>query len=234
MFGRSSDDNAGTNDQTHLAPSADAAATSAPTVDPAPVPSANGALNLPEVSEAAAVTNAAPETVISPSSAAPASSELPGEYILTDGPGAPAATASTPVTDIPVNDVTEVPADPTPAADPVPDNSSPDPSLDPAPDPAPSPAPAAPVSNDVPGDLSSIKQQALQQLSPLVGHLELAPEEKFRTTMMMLQATDDQDMIKDAYAAAQAIPDEKTRAQALLDVVNEINYFTQQANSQNS
>lgn len=76
-------------------------------------------------------------------------------------------------------------------------------------------------------DLIDIKQQALSQLSPLVGHLDQTPEEKFRTTMMMIQATDDQSKVKDAYAAAQQITDEKVRAQALLDIVNEINYFTQ-------
>lgn len=83
---------------------------------------------------------------------------------------------------------------------------------------------AAPVLLD---DLQSIKQQALMQLSPLVSHLDQSPEEKFRTTMMMIQASDNQELVKDAYAAAQAIPDEKARAQALLDIVNEINYFTQ-------
>lgn len=80
-------------------------------------------------------------------------------------------------------------------------------------------------------DLLDIKQQALQHLSPLLGHLDQSPEEKFRTTMMMIQAADDQTLIKSAYEAAQAISDEKTRAQALLDIVNEINYFTQQHNS---
>lgn len=75
-------------------------------------------------------------------------------------------------------------------------------------------------------DLLELKQQALGQLAPLVDHLEQSPEEKFKTTMMMLQSTDNQALIKDAYAAAQAITEEKARAQALLDVVNEINYFT--------
>lgn len=82
--------------------------------------------------------------------------------------------------------------------------------------------------NNTDDDLLDIKQQALQQLGPLVGHLEQTPEEKFRTTMMMIQASDDQNLIKDAYDAALAITDEKARAQALLDIVNEINYFTQQ------
>ena len=77
-------------------------------------------------------------------------------------------------------------------------------------------------------ELLNIKQDALQELTPLVGHLEQNPEEKFRTTMMMIQATDDHSLIKTAYDTAKQITDEKARAQALLDVVNEINYFTQQ------
>lgn len=86
------------------------------------------------------------------------------------------------------------------------------------------PVSTAPVGDD----LLNIKQQALQQLTPLIGHLDQTPEEKFRTTMMMIQASDNDTLIKEAYDAAQAIPDEKARAQALLDIVNEINYFTQQ------
>lgn len=81
-------------------------------------------------------------------------------------------------------------------------------------------------------DLMSIKRQALQQLSPLVNHLDQAPEEEFRTTMMMIQASDDQSLLQKAYDAAQKITDEKSRAQALLDIVNEINYFTQPKNGQ--
>jgi hypothetical protein len=93
---------------------------------------------------------------------------------------------------------------------------------------APAPvAPAAAPTVEGSDDLLDIKQQALQQLSPLVGHLDQSPEEKFRTTMMMIQAADNQDLLKTAYDAAQSITDEKARAQALLDIVNEINYFTQ-------
>ncbi len=88
--------------------------------------------------------------------------------------------------------------------------------------------PAEPVDSN---GLLGIKQQALQQLSPLVSHLDQTPEEKFRTTMMMIQASDDQSLIKTAYESAQKITDEKARAQALLDIVNEINYFTQQQKS---
>jgi hypothetical protein len=86
----------------------------------------------------------------------------------------------------------------------------------------PAPSVAAPDADK----LLDIKQQALQQLTPLVGHLEQSPEEKFRTTMMMIQASDNHELVSAAYEAAQQIPDEKVRAQALLDIVNEINYFT--------
>lgn len=76
-------------------------------------------------------------------------------------------------------------------------------------------------------DLIDLKQEALTKLSPLVGHLDQSPDEKFRTLMMMIQASDDQTMVKEAYDTALKIDDEKERAQALLDIVNEINYFTQ-------
>jgi hypothetical protein len=106
----------------------------------------------------------------------------------------------------------------------------PDPVQPPQPTPSndyttPAPAPATALVSD---DLLDIKQQALSQLGPLVSQLEQSPEEKFRTTMMLIQTTDSSSLLKDAYDAAQSIPDDKVRAQALLDIVNEINYFTQQ------
>ena len=82
-------------------------------------------------------------------------------------------------------------------------------------------------------ELIEIKQKALNELSPLVNQLDQTPEEKFKTTMMLIQASDNQALIPDAYAAAQSITDEKIKAQALLDVINEINYFTQQQNQHN-
>jgi len=84
------------------------------------------------------------------------------------------------------------------------------------------------TTSDAPaGDLLGLKQQALTQLSPLISQLDQTPEEKFRTVMMLIQSSDNQTLIPNAYEAAQTIPDEKVRAQALLDVINEINYFTQ-------
>jgi hypothetical protein len=87
---------------------------------------------------------------------------------------------------------------------------------------------SAAQSNDA---LLGMKQQALQQLTPLVQHLDQSPEEKFRTLMMMIQATDDQTKLNEAFETAKQITDDKVRAQALLDVINEINYFTQHHSS---
>ena len=96
--------------------------------------------------------------------------------------------------------------------------------------PSPSPNPAAPNLNNLrdTDDLMEIKKNALTQLGPLVDKLDQGPEERFKTTMMLIQASDDKTLIPKAYDAANAIEDEKVKAQALLDIINEINYFTTQ------
>ncbi len=93
--------------------------------------------------------------------------------------------------------------------------------------PAPASDPGTATSSPQDDNLLDIKRQALQQLSPLLGHLNQTPEEKFKTTMMMIQAADNKELVKTAYEAAEQINDEKSKAQALLDVINEINYFIQ-------
>jgi len=45
--------------------------------------------------------------------------------------------------------------------------------------------------------------------------------------MMMIQANDNHTLIEKALDAAKEIEDDKARAQAMLDIVNEINYFSQ-------
>lgn len=77
-------------------------------------------------------------------------------------------------------------------------------------------------------DLIEVKQKALDELFPLIDKLDQTPEEHFRTLMMIIQASDNHTLIEKAYQIAQTIDDEKSRAKALLDIVNEINYFTQQ------
>ncbi len=89
------------------------------------------------------------------------------------------------------------------------------------------PAPAPVVGYEAPtGDLETIKQDALLELRPLVGKLNLAPEEKFDTYLLLLRSTDDKSLIAPAHAAAQAIVDETRRAQALLDIIKEIDFLS--------
>ena len=98
--------------------------------------------------------------------------------------------------------------------------------------PMPAPVSAVSTTDDTPSDDSSahqlidIKQHALEELEPLIDQLDQTPEEKFRTIMMMIQASDNQALVDKAYQVAHSIGDEKARAQALLDIVNEVNYFT--------
>jgi len=76
--------------------------------------------------------------------------------------------------------------------------------------------------------IEQIKVSALQELRPLMQHIDLSPEERFEKYLMMLRASDDATLIQPTYEAAQKITGEKLRAQALLDVINEINYLSSQ------
>jgi hypothetical protein len=82
------------------------------------------------------------------------------------------------------------------------------------------------------GDLESIKKDALSELRPLVDKLNVAPEEKFDTYLLLLRSTDDQALIGPAHEAARNIADEARRAQALLDVIKEIDYLSGPQQSQ--
>ena len=76
------------------------------------------------------------------------------------------------------------------------------------------------------GDLDSIKKDALTELRPLVDKLDLEPEEKFDIYLLLLRSTDDKTLIAPAHVAAKNIPDETKRAQALLDVIKEIDFLS--------
>jgi hypothetical protein len=76
------------------------------------------------------------------------------------------------------------------------------------------------------GDLDSIKKDALIELRPLIDKLDLAPEEKFDIYLLLLRSTDDKTLIAPAHDTAQNIADETRRAQALLDIIKEIDYLS--------
>ena len=85
--------------------------------------------------------------------------------------------------------------------------------------------PAA-VSSAADPSLASVKEAALSELRPLVGKLEVSPEEKFNTYLLLIRSTDDKDLIAPAHEAAKSIADEAKKAQALLDIIKEIDFLS--------
>lgn len=88
---------------------------------------------------------------------------------------------------------------------------------------SPSPAPTAP-SGDA---LNGVKQSAIKELRPLVEKLNVSPEEKFDTYLLLIRSTDDKSLVDPAYQIAKNIRDETRRAQALLDIIKEVDYLSQ-------
>lgn len=85
--------------------------------------------------------------------------------------------------------------------------------------------PVAPLAS-VGDDLSGVKQEALSELRPLVDKLNIPAEEKFDTYLLLLRSTDDKSLIEPAHETAKLIEDESRRAQALLDIIKEIDFLS--------
>lgn len=122
-----------------------------------------------------------------------------------------------------VNAPAPAPSAPVPAAPTAPTTPAPVPTPE---SPAPTmPTPTAPSLPVAAGGLDELKKTALEELRPLVGKLNLPPEDKFDTLLLIIRSTDDQTLLEPAHEAAKQITDENKRAQALLDVIKEIDYF---------
>ena len=80
-----------------------------------------------------------------------------------------------------------------------------------------------PASNS---SLDKIKDDVVKEIKPLLGKLDLPPEEKFDTMLLVIRSTDDQSLLQATFDAAKEIPDEAKRAKALLDVMREVSYFS--------
>lgn len=101
------------------------------------------------------------------------------------------------------------------------------PALEPATDPG--ATPFQPQLPEEPESLDDIKRDALFELRPLVEKLDLVPEEKFDIYLLLLRSSDDKTLIAPAHNAAKNIQDEARRAQALLDIIKEIDFLTNAA-----
>lgn len=116
---------------------------------------------------------------------------------------APAAPAPEPVVDTPVEATPEMPPlEETPISEP------------------------APTPTGGHEELEAIKKEALEELKPLVDKLELPPEEKFDILLLIIRSCDDEELVEKAHTTAQQIGDETRKAQALLDIIKEVDYFS--------
>lgn len=144
--------------------------------------------------------------------------------VMPDAPDEPAPTpapASDPAATPPVDPMKfeETPA-PTPVTPPTAATSDSGPTVSPA--------------STSTSDLDGIKKDALGELRPLIDKVDLPAEEKFDTYLMLIRSTDDSALIAPAHAAAQGIADEKRRAEALLDIIKEIDYLSHGKQATNS
>lgn len=92
--------------------------------------------------------------------------------------------------------------------------------------PSPDAAPAPTLGSADTASLDGIKLDALKELRPLMDKVELPAEEKFDTYLMLIRSTDDQSLVAPLHAAAQSIADEKRKAEALLEIIKEIDYLS--------
>jgi hypothetical protein len=102
-------------------------------------------------------------------------------------------------------------------------------------EPVPAEAPQPVVSGDNPlsgtpipsghEELEEIKKEALEELKPLIDKLQVTPEEKFDIILLIIRSTDDEELVGKAHETAQQIEDETRKAQALLDIIKEVDYF---------
>lgn len=75
--------------------------------------------------------------------------------------------------------------------------------------------------------LEDVKKDAISELKPLVDKLTNLPaEEKFDLYLLLIRSTDDPALIAPAHEAAKNITDEERKAQALLDIIKEIDYLS--------
>lgn len=82
--------------------------------------------------------------------------------------------------------------------------------------------------NPVPSrdDLEGVKMEAVNELRPLIDKLDLPPEEKFDTYLLLIRCTDDRELVPPAHEVAKLISDDSRRAMALLDIIKEIDYLS--------
>ncbi len=179
----------------------------------------------------------------------PISTTPPNEGLIGVGAAKPSASPTTTGDDDSDDDIDKIVDDinqaddtssvPAPPPTPSVDDNEPEPEAEPVAEPEPEPAPelstnregdqAVESAGETPAELMEVKKSALQELSPLLDELDQPADEKLAILMMTIQATDDQSLLAKALEEAKKIDDKKARAEAMLDIIQEINYFTKKS-----
>jgi len=77
-------------------------------------------------------------------------------------------------------------------------------------------------------DLTEVKRRALEALTPLLTQMQdISPERKFDICLSAMRFTDNKDLAESALEAALKIDESGTKAEALVELVNEIDYLSQ-------
>jgi hypothetical protein len=76
--------------------------------------------------------------------------------------------------------------------------------------------------------LEEVKRRAMHTLTPLIADIQdMDPERKFDICLSAMRYTDNKDLADAALEAALAIDETGTKAEALVELINEINYLQQ-------
>lgn len=76
--------------------------------------------------------------------------------------------------------------------------------------------------------MEDVKARAMKALTPLLSEIQdMDPERKFDICISAMRYTDDKDLADAALEAALAIEETGTKAEALVELINEINYLQQ-------
>jgi hypothetical protein len=74
-------------------------------------------------------------------------------------------------------------------------------------------------------DLESLQRKAIEVLAPLVDQIDGAPENRFEILIMAARSSNDGALLNQALQVAQEIESPAAKANAVLDVLNEVNYL---------
>ncbi len=75
--------------------------------------------------------------------------------------------------------------------------------------------------------LEEIRKHALEALAPLAEELDETPERKFEILMTAARFSDDENLLDKTLQVVMSMPDGATKAEALMDVINEVNFRLQ-------